>query len=146
MQFLMEDYLEDGTPCYRLYHEGLREYYHAKEELADDMQSALSGIAEYIADQRGDSSASGWGLTLAHEKPLARGLESAHTVVRIQSWDPSDTEGKDRDVTLTSAYLLSWTTLGDSELFTGLTYELRAPEDQYEAIEHGILGQARIVF
>ena len=32
---LMEDYLDDGTPCYRLYHEGLREYYHAKEELAD---------------------------------------------------------------------------------------------------------------
>ena len=48
MQFLMEDYLEDGTPCYRLYHEGLREYYHAKEELADDMQSALSGIADHL--------------------------------------------------------------------------------------------------
>ncbi|MDP6416725.1 MAG: DUF3320 domain-containing protein, partial [Gammaproteobacteria bacterium] len=50
MQFLMEDYLDDGTPCYRLYHEGLREYYHAKEELADDMQAALSGIADRLFD------------------------------------------------------------------------------------------------
>ena len=107
---------------------------------------SIRSLAEYIQDQRGESKAYGWGVTLAHEMPLAGGLESGHTLFRIQSWDPNDTEGRDRDVTMSGSYLLSWTTWGDSELFTGLTYEMRAPEDQYEAIEHGMVGQVRMVF
>ncbi|MEE2750612.1 MAG: hypothetical protein VX519_04220 [Myxococcota bacterium] len=107
---------------------------------------SIRSLAEYIQDQRGESSAYGWGVTLTHEMAFAGGLESGHALVRIQSWDPDDTEGRDRDVTLSGSYLLSWTTWGDSELFTGLTYETRAPEDQYEAIEHGVVGQVRIVF
>jgi len=108
--------------------------------------ASIRSLAEYIHDQRGESSAYGWGVTLAHEMPLPGGLESGHTLFRIESWDPDNTEGRDRDVTLSGSYLLCWTTWGDSEVFTGLTYEMRAPEDQYEAIEHGMVGQARIVF
>jgi hypothetical protein len=113
---------------------------------AEGRRGATKGLMEYIEDTRGDSQGAGWGLTLSHERPLAQSLESAETLLRIRSWDPDNTKGEDRTVEVAAALLIHWTTLGRSSLSTGLTYEIKAPEDTYAAIEHEVIGAVRVQF
>ena len=50
IQFLTESYLVDGTAVYSLYHEGLREYFHIKEDLAKDLQKVLKVHGQGLFD------------------------------------------------------------------------------------------------
>ncbi|MBF0121669.1 MAG: AAA family ATPase [Desulfobacterales bacterium] len=52
IQFLIEDYSNDGTPIYSLYHEGLKEYYHQKEDLSEDLKTALHSLSNCLFDWR----------------------------------------------------------------------------------------------
>ncbi len=113
---------------------------------AEGRMGASKGLMEYIEDQRGDIRGAGWGLSLSHKRPLSQSLESAEVLLRIRSWDPDNTRGEDRTVEVAAALMIHWTTLGTSQLSTGLTYEIEAPEDAYAAIEHEAVGAVRVLF
>ncbi len=113
---------------------------------AEGRSGPTKGVMEYIEDARGDTKGAGWGLTLSHQRHLHQSLESAETLVRIRSWDPDNTQGEDRSVEVAASVQIHWTTLGMSEVSTGLTYEMKAPEDTYAAIEHEAVGSVRVRF